>query len=479
METAPAASQPPAPQHAGSGFATLTRGQLVFTIAGMLLTLLLAAMDQTIVGIAMPRVVESLNGFDRYPWVTTSYLLTSTIAVPVFAKLSDLYGRKWFYLAGAVIFVLSSCLCGAAGNVPLPLDGMNQLIFFRGLQGIGGGAIIGLSFTIIGDLFSPAERGRYQGLFGAVFGVASVVGPILGGWITDNFSWRWIFYVNAPIGVLAVAVLYYKFPHFRPHLKKRVIDWAGVAALCAWLTPLLLALSEVGLGGWGSPRVQGMLAFSAVVFALFLWIETRAVEPLLPLSLFKNSSMALTSAGIFLLGVAMFGAFLYIPLYLQSVYGSNAQEAGSLFTALMMSMVVGSIFAGQTVARTGKYKIFLVSGALITAIGMYLLGGNEPRRRPLGTGPQSLPLRTGLRLPPAHLHAGRPKRRSHASNGHRHRLHPILPRHRQHHRSRRLRQRPSAPLSRTLRRPHPRQHAPIGACCPSTTPCRFTTCATS
>ena len=195
-----------------TSYAHLDARQRTATLGGLMLTLLLAAMDQTIVGTAMPRVVASLDGFDRYPWVTTAYLLTSTIAVPVFAKLSDLYGRKWLYLAGLIIFVVSSWLCGAAGNIPLPLDGMNQLILFRGLQGIGGGAVMGLTFTIIGDLFSPAERGRYQGMFGAVFGLSSIIGPLAGGFITDHLSWRWAFYVNAPLGIVALAVLYRTFP---------------------------------------------------------------------------------------------------------------------------------------------------------------------------------------------------------------------------------------------------------------------------
>ena len=191
------AIESPTPGKAPSGFRNLTRAQLVSTIAGLMMTLLLAALDQTIVGTAMPRIIMQLNGFDRYAWVTTAYLLTSTLAVPIFAKLSDIYGRKWFFLAGAILFVLASALCGAAGQINLAgIDGMNQLILFRGLQGIGAGMTIGLIFTIIGDLFTPAERARYQGLFASVWGLASIFGPTLGGWITDHFSWRWTFYVT-------------------------------------------------------------------------------------------------------------------------------------------------------------------------------------------------------------------------------------------------------------------------------------------
>src|SRR5271156_1755587 len=185
------------------GLHNLSRRQLVGTMTGLLLTLLLAALDQTIVGTSEPRIIASLNGFDRYPWVTTAYLLTSTIAVPIFAKLSDIYGRKWFLLTGTVLFVLSSALCGASGEVRMPGDGMTQLIVFRGIQGLAAGMVLGLLFTVIGDIFSPAERAKFQGLFAAVWGLASIFGPTLGGWITDEYSWRWVFYVNLPIGALA------------------------------------------------------------------------------------------------------------------------------------------------------------------------------------------------------------------------------------------------------------------------------------
>jgi len=200
----------------GQSFHALGRGQLIGTIIGLQLTLLLAALDNTIVGTAMPRIIAQLNGFERYAWVTTAYLLTSTIAVPIFGKLSDLYGRKWIYLGGAVFFVITSALCGAAGDIPLPLDGMNQLILFRGLQGLAAGVVTGLTFTIVGDIFPPAERGKYQGLFSGVWGLASVFGPTLGGWITDSLSWRWVFYVNLPVSLAAFIVLLIAFPDIRP-----------------------------------------------------------------------------------------------------------------------------------------------------------------------------------------------------------------------------------------------------------------------
>lgn len=362
---------------AHDSYADLSKRQVAFTVGGMMLTLLLAAMDQTIVGTAMPRVIASLNGFDRYPWVTTAYLLSSTVAVPVFAKLSDLHGRKWLYLGSAALFIVSSWLCGAAGNLPLPLDGMNQLIVARGLQGIGGGGIMGLTFTIIGDLFSPAERGRFQGLFAGVFGLASLIGPLAGGWITDNLSWRWAFYVNAPLGVVSVATLYLTFPHVRPHLLSRGIDWKGILALIAWIVPLLLALSEVNSLGWTHPAIVAGLAWTAVALAGFIAVELRAPEPLLPPALFRIPSIALAVAAVFMMGMGLFGMFLYLPLYLQAVLGLSAEASGRLFTPLVFAMILASVVSGQVVSRTGRYKALAIAGAALATVGMLLLARLE------------------------------------------------------------------------------------------------------
>ena len=357
-----------------AGFHNLTREQLAGTLTGLLLTLLLAALDQTIVGTAMPRIIAQLNGFDRYPWVTTAYLLTSTISVPIFAKLSDIYGRKWFFLAGSILFVLASALCGAAGELPwVPGDGMSQLIAFRGLQGVGAGMIVGLLFTIIGDIFAPAERARFQGLFAAVWGLASIFGPTLGGWITDRYSWRWTFYVNLPFGALAVAAIFFAFPYFRPHGVKRIIDWAGVASLIGCLVPLLLALTWVTDYGWLGTRVLSLLGFSLVMLALFLFTESRAPEPLLPLWLFRDPVIAVSSIAVFILGVGMFGVILYVPLFMQGVLGVSATQSGGLLTPLLIAAVIGSIAAGQIIGRTHRYRVIALSGAVIAAFGMFLL----------------------------------------------------------------------------------------------------------
>ncbi|HEV1285468.1 MAG TPA: MDR family MFS transporter [Bryobacteraceae bacterium] len=360
------------PVYHTSGFIRLTRPQLVGTLGGLLLALLVAALDQTVVGTAEPRIIASLSGFDRYPWVATAYMLSMTVSVPIFAKLSDIYGRKWFFLSGLIIFVIASAFCGASGQIPLPLDGMNQLILFRGIQGIGAGMLFGLTFTIVGDIFSPIERGKYQGIFAAVWGLASIFGPTLGGWLTDYYSWRAVFYVNLPVGLIAAIAIWMEFPSFRPRGVERKIDFAGVFALILCLVPLLLALTWVTDYGWTSTRVESLLTFSTVMLAVFLFAETRASEPLIPLVLFRNPIIAICSIASFVLGMGMFGIIIYLPLFMQGVMGVSATQSGSLLTPMMMAAVVGSIGAGQFTSRSGKYKILALAGSTLIAIGMIL-----------------------------------------------------------------------------------------------------------
>lgn len=343
------------------------------TIAGLLLVLLMASLDQTIVGTAMPHIIAELHGFSRYGWVTTAYLLTSTASVPIFGKLSDIYGRKRFYLAGAALFILSSALCGAAGAIPGLGDGMTQLIVFRGLQGLGGGIVMTITFVVIGDLFPPRERGRFQGMFAGVQGVAAVVGPALGGWITDHLSWRWVFYVNMPVGLLALAVLFFAFPDVRPKNTGRAIDWPGVALLLACLIPLLLALTWVSTEGWHAPRVLGGLVLSAVMLAAFLAAERRAADPLLPLSLLKLPVVAISLFSLFTLGLSLFGVTLFLPLFMQGVVGVSATRSGSLLTPMMLMMVAGSLVGGQIMTRTGRYKVMALTGLASMTAGMALL----------------------------------------------------------------------------------------------------------
>ena len=363
-----AAAQPP---FHTSGVVRLTRPQLVGTMTGLVLAMLLAALDQTIVGTAEPRIIASLSGFNRYPWVATAYMLTSTIIVPIIAKLSDLFGRKWFFLWGAAVFVGTSALCGASGEFHfLGLDGMNQLILFRGLQGIGAGAVMGLIFVIIGDIFSPAERGRYQGFFSGVWGFAAILGPTLGGWLTDQISWRATFYVNLPVGLIAIAAIYFEFPDIRPQGIRARLDWAGACTLIACMVPLLLAFTWVTNYGWGSARVQGLLIFSVAMLALFLYAESKAAEPLIPLTLFHDSVIRTCSICIFVLGMGMFGVIIYLPLFMQGVLGVSATQSGALMTPMMLGAVTGSFLGGQLTYRMKSYKVPGILGSVLVLCGM-------------------------------------------------------------------------------------------------------------
>jgi len=346
----------------------------------VLLGILLAALDQTIVGPAMPRIIADLKGFEYYTWVVTIYLLTSTISVPIFGKLSDMYGRKWFYIGGIAIFLLGSALAGLSSDI-------GQLIGFRGLQGLGAGMLTAVAFAIIADLIPPAERGKWQGVFGAVFGLASVVGPSIGGFLTDNYSWHWVFYVNIPIGLIALAVLVTTFPAERRRTEKKQIDWWGAFTLTAGLTPLLLALSlggssnalnvpGVGLindWGWTSPAVLTLLTIAAVFLVLFVFIESRAKEAIIPLDLFKNSIFRVSVITVFVTGIGLFGAVLYIPLFIQAIQGGTATASGNTVTPMTMAIVVSSVVTGQIISRTGKYRIIGILGMAMLTFGMFLL----------------------------------------------------------------------------------------------------------
>ena len=353
-----------------SGVVRLTKPQLVATLAGLMLAMLLAALDQTIVGTAEPRIIASLSGFDRYPWVATTYLLTSTLAVPIYARLSDMYGRKPFFLSAAFLFVAASALCGAAGTLRLPIDGMNQLILFRGLQGIGAGGVMGLIFTIVGDIFSPQERGKYQGLFSAVWGVASVFGPTLGGWLTDYVSWRACFYVNLPVGIVAIGAIYSQFPHMPSRGIRHRLDWFGIFSLVACVVPLLLALTWATDFGWNAVRVQALLVGAAAMALVFVYAELHAAEPLIPLSLFRMSVITICSICSFVIGMGMFGVIVYVPLFMQGVIRVSATQSGNLMMPMMMGTVVGTALSGALMTRLGAYKSVALTGIVLTSIGM-------------------------------------------------------------------------------------------------------------
>jgi EmrB/QacA subfamily drug resistance transporter len=360
------------PQSTPAGYHELPRNRLILTIGGLMVTLLLSALDQTIVGTAMPRIIAELQGFDHYAWVTTAYLLSSTAVVPIVGKLSDIYGRKLFLVGGTALFVLASALCGLAQD-------LTQLIVFRGLQGIGAGVLMAMVFTTISSIFPPARRGRIQGVFTSVFGFASIVGPLLGGYLTDTLSWRWVFYVNLPLGLIALAVLWLGFPNIRPARTDRPIDVAGAVTLVAGVVPLLLALSwGGGEYPWTSPVIVGLLLFASLMIGLFLWIESRAPEPIIPLSLFQNRIVAIATLAMLCVTMGMFGTILFVPLFIQGVIGTSATESGTVMMPMMLTIIVGSTVGGQIISRTGRYKLVAVLGLSTTALGMYLLSRMGP-----------------------------------------------------------------------------------------------------
>lgn len=360
--------------------------QLWLIMGGVVLGLLLAALDQTVVGPAMFKIIRDLKGLEHYAWVTTAYLLTSTVVVPIAGKLGDLYGRKWFFVGGMILFVIASALSGLSSGteefnllgvaVPGLTTGMAELIFFRALQGVGGGLLFANAFTIVGDVVAPAERGRWQGLFGAVFGLSSVIGPTIGGFITDNIGWQWVFYVNVPVGLIAVPMVSLTFPNIvQTQTKRRAIDWQGALALVAGTTPILLALS---LGGskdfpWDSAQVIGMFAGGLVLIGAFLFIESRAADPLIPLDLFRHRVFSLTVITVMLLGLGMFGALINLPLFMQGVQGDSATNSGNAIVPLMFAMIFMSIISGQVVSRTGRYRVLAIIGQATVAFGMFLL----------------------------------------------------------------------------------------------------------
>lgn len=335
-------------------------------LAGIMLGLLFTSLNQTIVGTAMPRIVTELGGLEHYAWVTTSYLLASTASVPIVGKLSDIYGRKWFYVGGIILFMIASALCGISQS-------MLQLVLFRALQGIAAGIILANAFAIIGDLFPPAERGKWQGLMSGCFGISSVVGPLLGGWLTDGAGWRWVFYVNLPVGVIALAVLLYGLPFIRPG-EEATIDWLGAGCIVTGIVPLLMAFSFGGTQyAWGSPQIIGLLAVAIAGITAFLFVESRSPNPIIPLNLFRNPVFSISVVASAIMGVAMFGTILYVPLYMQGVVGASATSSGVVLTPMMLSMVAASIIGGQVISRTGRYKWAVIAGLLSMQIGILLL----------------------------------------------------------------------------------------------------------
>ncbi|WP_405964431.1 MFS transporter [Streptomyces sp. NBC_00723] len=341
-------------------------GNVLVSIGALLLGMLLAALDQTIVSTALPTIVSELGGMEHLSWVVTAYLLASTAATPLWGKLGDQYGRKRLFQTAIVIFLIGSALCGMAQNMP-------QLIAFRALQGLGGGGLMVLSMAIVGDLVPPRDRGRYQGLFGAVFGATSVLGPLLGGVFTEHLSWRWVFYVNLPVGVVALAVIATVL-HIPRKSTKHVIDYLGTFLIAAVATCLVLVAS---LGGttwdWASPQIVGLAVLGVLLAVAFVAVERRAAEPVLPLKLFRIRTFTLSAVISFIVGFAMFGAMTYLPTFLQVVQGVSPTLSGVHMLPMVAGLLLASTASGQIVSRTGRWKVFPVAGTGVTTLGLLLL----------------------------------------------------------------------------------------------------------
>ena len=372
-------------------------------LIAVLLGIFLAALDQTIVGTALPRIVTDLNGNDLYTWAFTGYLLTATISGPIYGKLSDIYGRRPIFIIGVAIFLVGSMLCGLSAE-------MWQFIGFRALQGLGAGALFPVALSIIGDIFSPSERGKYQGFFGAVFGLSFLLGPAIGGLITDTVGWHWVFYVNVPIGAVVLFVIWRTLPTHHEPDADRHIDYLGGAVFVAALVPILIGFTNKQSGDWTNPEVGGLIALGALFAAAFVWVESRAKEPILPLELFRIRAFTASVTAFFLSAMGFFAAVVFLPRWYQVVAETSATESGYQILPLLFGLIISAIGAGQLVARTGRYKSIIVFSLLTTAVGLYLMTQPADRyhaRADLaldgGDGPGHWP---GLRG----LHARRPER---------------------------------------------------------------------
>ncbi|HEV2128725.1 MAG TPA: MDR family MFS transporter [Thermomicrobiales bacterium] len=348
----------------------LSHSQIMGVMVGIMAGMFLAALDQSIVGVALPRITSDLGGLEHLAWVVTAYLVASTATTPLWGKISDLYGRKRIFQTAIVIFLIGSMLCGVAQDMP-------QLIGFRALQGIGGGGLMSIALAIIGDVIPPRERGRYQGYFGAVFGVSSVAGPLLGGWLTDAISWRWIFYINLPIGILALFItsISLQMPLRR---REHAIDYLGAGLVVAAVSSLLLYLNWAGdHWGWGDPRALALLGAAIVLTVVFILVENRVREPIVPMRLFRNGIFSVGNAFGFLSGLAMFGGVIFLPLYFQGVMGMSPTESGLAMVPMIGGLLFMSIISGLLITQTGRYKIYPITGAALIIVGLLMLAQLE------------------------------------------------------------------------------------------------------
>ncbi|RJL22748.1 MDR family MFS transporter [Bailinhaonella thermotolerans] len=382
-----AAEAPPAREE------ELSHRQVLVILSGLLLGMLLAALDQTIVSTALVKIVGDLGGLDQISWVVTAYLLASTVVTPIYGKLGDLLGRRPVYIFVIALFLLGSVLCGFAAN-------MTQLIAFRAVQGLGGGGLMVVAMTIVADVVSPRDRGRYQGYFGAVFAISSIAGPLIGGFLTDHASWKWIFWINLPLGLaaLAVVVVALRLPK-RPRAAVR-IDWPGAVLLSGSITCVVLVTSWGGTPDhpWGSPTIIWLSVAAVVLGAAFAAVELRAAEPLLPLRLFRDRTFSLSSGISFVTGFAMFGGISFIPVFLQLVSGASATNSGLLLLPFMAGVLTASMGSGRLITRTGRYKVFPVLGTAIASGGMALLGTMDVGTTKLVSGLYMVVLGVGIGL---------------------------------------------------------------------------------
>ena len=365
--------RPPAPP-APTLLISLPPRRKLAILGAILLTMFLASLDQTVVGTALPRIVTDLNGASLYAWVVSAYLLSSTVTVPIYGKFSDVFGRKEMLIIGVCLFLAGSWLSGASQN-------MNQLVAFRAIQGLGAGALFPIVIAIIGDLYSPRERGRFQGLFGAVFALSFIVGPFIGGWITDHISWHWVFYVNVPFGVASLVVLATVLPSAKGRQASiRDLDYIGIVLFTAGVVPFMLGLTNKGnvnssgqLASWTDFDVGGYIVIGLVILAAFLYAETRAKEPIIPLDLFKNRDYAVSMAAVFAFGIAMFAAVIFMPRFYQTVRGISATASGYYIWPLLVGLMGGSIGSGLLISRVGRYKWLMTGGAVVMLVGGFLM----------------------------------------------------------------------------------------------------------
>ena len=388
---------------------TFTAEERRLTLTALMIVFLLGALDQTIVSTAMPRIVAQLKGLNLYAWVTTGYLLTSTVMVPIWGKLSDLHGRKPVLLSGIGIFLVGSWLSGLSGEFgPLPLlgGGMSQLIVFRAIQGIGGGALFTTAFAIIADLFEPRERGKFSGLFGATFGLASVIGPVVGGFFTEHATvhpfghviegWRFIFYLNLPLSLLSMFMIVVKMPKLQ-HRGGGAIDYLGAALIILAFVPLLLAMSWGGHDyPWASPQIIGLLVFSALSLLTLVYVELRVPEPIVPMELFSNRVYSTANAASFIVNMAFMGVVTFLPLFMQVGQGVAATKSGLALLPMMFGLIFASTVTGFLVSKTGLYKPFMLGGAAILMVGVFLLTSIGPDTSLVGIGWRLLIVGLGL-----------------------------------------------------------------------------------